>query len=390
MADLRSGYGDADPIIITDISGNKVAVTADNGTNGSFKVPVIVTRANAAAPTWTEGNQAPLSVDLAGALRIAGTIQPGNTPNTTPWLVKIHDGTNAITGLGADNSTNATIKMPTLGAVANAAGPAWTEAKQVPLSADLGGFLRVADDCSNITGTVAIAATATTQTVTLGTIRTPLPDVGAYQLIWYWPATGVTLTSATLRFEDTINATVDYDYPLNKINTPSSGAFSTISQAASTAVTYNGVLTLGVLKTVKLILNYTGTPSATTASYQLNLYPWSAAADNLGAIQQVGYLSTTASTANQTIIGAPGTGLKIYVTSMEGSNAAGTASTCDFKDGSAGTIYYSRYMAASGGGFVTNFSGLKGAWSLTANNALVVTPSFAGQQYFSCNFFCAP
>jgi hypothetical protein len=42
---------------------------SDNSANSTAKLPVIGARANAAAPLWTEGNQAPLSVDLGGLLR---------------------------------------------------------------------------------------------------------------------------------------------------------------------------------------------------------------------------------------------------------------------------------------------------------------------------------
>jgi len=51
-------------------------VTGDNTTNAPTKVPVLPARANAAAQTWTEGNQVPLSVDLAGNLRTSGTSTP--------------------------------------------------------------------------------------------------------------------------------------------------------------------------------------------------------------------------------------------------------------------------------------------------------------------------
>lgn len=53
--------------------GAVTGTSADNSANASLKLPVLATRANAAAPSWTEGNQAPLSVDLAGNLRVNST-----------------------------------------------------------------------------------------------------------------------------------------------------------------------------------------------------------------------------------------------------------------------------------------------------------------------------
>lgn len=94
---------------------------ADNSTNSTFKAPVIPATANAAAPSWTEGRQAPLSVDLSGNLRTSSTPATG----------------------AADNSTNSTAKTPVLVGTANAAAPSWTEGRQVPASTDLAGNLRV-------------------------------------------------------------------------------------------------------------------------------------------------------------------------------------------------------------------------------------------------------
>jgi hypothetical protein len=54
----------------------------DNSTNSTVKLPVLPARANAAAPSWTEGNQAPLSVLLAGQLRTDITSWLGSTAPT--------------------------------------------------------------------------------------------------------------------------------------------------------------------------------------------------------------------------------------------------------------------------------------------------------------------
>lgn len=70
-----------------------------------------------AAPTYSNATTRPLSLDVAGNTRTLDsqsgtwTVQPGNTPNTAPWLVQAVPGT--ATGLSfatitAANSTNAT------------------------------------------------------------------------------------------------------------------------------------------------------------------------------------------------------------------------------------------------------------------------------------------
>lgn len=57
---------------------NVIGIASDNTTNSTTKLPVLPARANTAAPTWTDGNQVPLSVDTSGALRITGTISASN------------------------------------------------------------------------------------------------------------------------------------------------------------------------------------------------------------------------------------------------------------------------------------------------------------------------
>lgn len=68
-----------DPALVIALSPNSLAT--DNSTNGA-KLPVLPARANAAAPTWTEGNQVPFSVDLAGNARTAIASWFGSTAPT--------------------------------------------------------------------------------------------------------------------------------------------------------------------------------------------------------------------------------------------------------------------------------------------------------------------
>lgn len=97
------------------------------------------------------------------------------------------------------------------------------------------------------------------------------------------------------------------------------------------------------------------------------------------------YLSVSTATNTQ-VIAAPGAGLSIYVTDMEGSNAAASATTVTFYEGAGTTARYSRVMAAGGGGFVTN---LNSPWKLPANTALSLTQSAANQGYYTVNYYVA-
>lgn len=79
------------------------SAAADNSANSSTKIPVLSGKANASAPTWTEGYQVPLSVDLSGNLRTTGVVSGALTANqgtantqANRWPVFLSDGTNGV------------------------------------------------------------------------------------------------------------------------------------------------------------------------------------------------------------------------------------------------------------------------------------------------------
>lgn len=125
---------------------------------------VLSALANAAVPSWTEGNQALLSVNLSGALRtsVEGPTASGGAITRPPIVVagqasgnvKIWNLTAAGAGVIAGNLGNNTAApasdfLENLGALANAAVPSWTEGNSVMLSVDLSGRLRTAGTLTN-------------------------------------------------------------------------------------------------------------------------------------------------------------------------------------------------------------------------------------------------
>jgi len=101
----------------TTISGQ----AADNSANSVTKLPVLAARANAANPTWTEGNQVPLSADLTGHVRVRTQAPIGTTTSVASSVANVtllaananrkgatiyNDGTqNLFVKLGATAST---------------------------------------------------------------------------------------------------------------------------------------------------------------------------------------------------------------------------------------------------------------------------------------------
>lgn len=124
-------------VILFDINGNPIG-GSDNTTNATTKIPVLAARANAVAPTWTDGYMAPLSVDTSGNLRITGSISASNpsvsTTGTTPPA--------SATYIGGSVTTSA---------------PSYTSGQMNALSLDGYGNLRVTGSfaSSGIQDTVA-------------------------------------------------------------------------------------------------------------------------------------------------------------------------------------------------------------------------------------------
>jgi hypothetical protein len=115
------------------------------------------------------------------------------------------------------------------------------------------------------------------------------------------------------------------------------------------------------------------------------LTQYSGPATTPGSLPAPAYVSVATAT-NTTAIAAPGAGLSIYVTDMEGSNAGSAQTVTTFFEGAGTTARYVRVLAASGGGFVTN---LKTPWKLPANTALTLSQSAANQGYYTVNYYIA-
>lgn len=84
---------------------------ADNSTNSTSKLPVLVGRANVAAPTWTEGNQVPLSIDLSGNTRIIGTVTANAGTNLNTSALALETGGNLATIAAKDFATQTTLAL---------------------------------------------------------------------------------------------------------------------------------------------------------------------------------------------------------------------------------------------------------------------------------------
>jgi hypothetical protein len=87
---------------------------SDNSANSSSKLPVIAALANTSAPTWTNGNMVPLSVDTSGALRIAGNITANNASVSTTASAPPASATYVGASVTTSNPTYASGQMNAL------------------------------------------------------------------------------------------------------------------------------------------------------------------------------------------------------------------------------------------------------------------------------------
>ena len=150
------------------VTGTK---TNNNAAPGATNVGVLPALANAASPSWTEGDQVLESVDLSGRQRFRGTLTTNNAapssdgqmaltvvananpPSYTEGNLVLASvdlaGSTRVVGTKTNNSAAPTTQVGVMPALANAAAPTWVEGNQTLLSVDLTGAQRVQQKIKN-------------------------------------------------------------------------------------------------------------------------------------------------------------------------------------------------------------------------------------------------
>jgi hypothetical protein len=167
-------------VTIYDINGNALS-GGDNSTNSATKIPVIVGRANTAAPTWTDGYMVPLSVDTAGALRITGSISATNPSVSTNGSAvpasSTYIGGEVTTAAPAyTNGTLDALSLTTSGAL-RIDGSAVTQPVSGTVTANIGtsGSLALESTQAKVTIAQGSALGSNTQTMVGGSVTTAAP-----------------------------------------------------------------------------------------------------------------------------------------------------------------------------------------------------------------------
>jgi hypothetical protein len=188
-------------------TGSEANTAAATGTVASLTGGAVTTT----APTYTTGQMNPLSLTTAGALRtdsssttqpVSGTVaatqsgtwtvQPGNTTNTTPWLVTANAGTGNFTvvqGTAANlraqtsSESNTGAAPPAQAGLAGGsvttAAPTYTTGQMSALSLTTAGALRIDGSGSTQPVSGTVTANAGTGTFVISAASLPLPTGAA-------------------------------------------------------------------------------------------------------------------------------------------------------------------------------------------------------------------
>lgn len=159
----------------SNLNASIVGTSSDNSSNSSTKLAVIAARSNTLAPSWTDGNMVPLSVDTSGALRITGSISATNpsvnSVNTTPPTSLTYVGGNVSTSAPSYTNGNASaISLTTSGAI-RVDNSAVTQPVSGTITANAG--------TGNFTVVQSTASSLRSQTASEGTSGSAIPTVSS-------------------------------------------------------------------------------------------------------------------------------------------------------------------------------------------------------------------
>lgn len=98
--------------ILADLISLLAGLVAQGSTTSGQSGPLAQGAVSTSSPSYTNGQTSPLSLTPSGGLRSAQsgtwTMQPGNTANTTAWLMKLLGATTAF--IAAGTSANTVVK----------------------------------------------------------------------------------------------------------------------------------------------------------------------------------------------------------------------------------------------------------------------------------------
>lgn len=267
------------------------------------------------------------------------TVQPGNTANTTAWLVTGTGGTFPVTDSGGSLTVDGTVAVSGSVAVTNGAlsvvgGGLEATALRVTIASDSTGVLSVDDNGGSLTVDGTITANLAAGTNNIGdvdilSIAAGDNNIGNVDIV---TMPNVTLAAGTNTNEVVGDAAHDSPIAGNPVRI-GARALSADFTAVATG------------DTTDIIASLLG--KAVVLPYALPGSTWNYAAASGGIV------NTTGVTAKA----AAGAGVRNYITHVDVVNGHATVSTdVQIRDGASGTVLWRGFAQAAGGGVSAEFN----------------------------------
>lgn len=263
------------------ISGITGTLTNNNAAPAATNIGSLVALANAAAPSWTEGNQVLLSTDLAGALRVTGSLSVGGTTDNSAYTAGSSTGTPAM---GFYHSTIDSVTDGRAAAVAITPKRAMMVNLQTAAGVEITNTSNALDiniKSGNLTtlpvtnaGTFAVQATPVTQADTFMLGGVNIKEINAVTPLMGNGVTGTGSQRVTIASDNTafaVNATLSAETTkvIGTINLSAAQTLATVT-TVGTVTTVSTVTNLAQMNGVALLMGNgatgTGSQRVTIAS----------------------------------------------------------------------------------------------------------------------------
>lgn len=349
-----NNIGDVDVLSVVPGTGATNLGKAEDAAHstGDVGVMALAVRQSSQSDFGADGDYVPLSIDDDGGLRVSIVAGAGSGGTAAADDADFVAGTTSGTpAMGVYESSPSSVTDGDLGAVGI------TQTRQLRTAAAQEGTWNV----TNVSGTVSLptgAATAANQSTVIGHLD------GVEGLLGTIDAdTGSILTAAQL----IDNPIVAHDAAISGssgVNVAGFNARSTDPTAVASADATQGLATL----LGKQVVYPHAIPAAS----------WAYAGPSGGITD----------TSEDTVLAAPGAGVRAYLTSLQIINADATVATAvSILDGSGGTVLWRGYAAAVGGGISAQFPV---PIRFTANTAIIVVcATTSSETYVNAQGFTA-
>lgn len=169
----------------TNTAAVKAASTAAGATDPALVVAISPNNSVAVTGTFFQATQPVSGTFFQATQPVSGTVTANAGSGSFTVVQATAANLNAtVVGTATDNTTNSTVKLPVMAALANTASPTWSNGNMVPLSVDTTGALRITGtiSASNPSVTTTGSAPPASATYIAGSVTTAAPTYTTGQM----------------------------------------------------------------------------------------------------------------------------------------------------------------------------------------------------------------